>query len=353
MPTRLLSETYVSSDHVARLPPGTQLRFPRYLLAADDWGCFSAQPVVLWSRLFPHLLEHVSVADVTGDLDAMAKVGILGTWHDEDGRAWAHFHHWFRHQRRPRDGAKPKTPPPPWGYEPGKEPIPRPTTREAREAQADEERRAKERDRKRRQRTSAADGVPHDVPDVPRDMSHSVPRDIAGTDRSQPVDEPVAQPCRSGGAPAGAGAGAGAGEDQDASRPPAAPTSSPAGARRNGAAAPLLQLEPTTSAPPEPLQLLAVPPTTPAGKLLAERYAVLEKPDPDGYTRALSELYPMADVADGIRRSAAWLEVNRAKQPKGKRGTELFLKGWLRRDHNAAARKGPPDGQRPPPRVLE
>ena len=98
---------------------------------------------------------------------------------------------------------------------------------------------------------------------------------------------------------------------------------------------------------------LQVSAETAAGKALFEHYAVLGELDPDGYCRALAGMFPSADIAHGIKKSADWLRLNPTRRPRGKRGATQFLQNWLRKDHNDSI-KGEAGTRRtaPRPRVL-
>lgn len=111
MPSRTLREAYATSDAIASLPPGPQDRFPRYLLAADDHGCFVADLRVLKGRLWIKR-DDMTVEQIRADLDAFAASGVLTLW-SEGGKAFAHFKGWLDHQRAPRASAKRSTPVPP------------------------------------------------------------------------------------------------------------------------------------------------------------------------------------------------------------------------------------------------
>lgn len=115
MPTRILREGYLTSPSVARCSPGAQDRLPRYWLAADDFGCFDADPRVLRGRLFV-FRDEVTEAQIASDLIEYAREGMLETW-TENERTWGFFRSWGRHQRlRKEDGegrTVRKTPVPP------------------------------------------------------------------------------------------------------------------------------------------------------------------------------------------------------------------------------------------------
>lgn len=112
MPSRILRESFVTSESVASLPPVSQDRLPRYFLLADDFGCFLVQPAVIRGRIFP-LRPDVTDQMVRADLDAYGQAGILQLYDGDDGKKYAWFPHWNQHQRPPRDASKRRFPIPP------------------------------------------------------------------------------------------------------------------------------------------------------------------------------------------------------------------------------------------------
>ncbi len=354
MPSRILREQFITSGSVASLPPETQLRFPRYLLVADDWGGFQWQAVVLWARLFPHLMEYVSIDDVAGDLEAMVKAGILRSWEDAEGRRWASFPGWFRHNRRPRPGAVRKTPTPPW-----EEGVPsvekalaaqRPTTRAGRlgvpEADPEGDRRKAAAQRKaawraRRRAEAVAQGganhlmapstvgkgvvsddVPGDVPDVPLDVPGHVPPDVPGqhgTSASQDFDFTVAPRRRRRGAAV--------------ARPQ--PQPQPHGEAEAGAAAtpfPTPQPPPLSLLPDLPPDVSPVVARLPCTGGEFSTYAVTE-----AAVAAWADAFPNVDPRQELKRIALHLETN---PKKTFRGMPKFLLRWMARSQDWAARNG-------------
>ena len=110
MPSRIIRDSYPDSRSVAACPGPAQDRMPRYWLAADDFGCFTADPTVLRGRLFP-LRDDVTADVIASDLSAYATAGMIELWSDRE-RLYGFWRSWHRHQR-PRPGAKAKTPTPP------------------------------------------------------------------------------------------------------------------------------------------------------------------------------------------------------------------------------------------------
>lgn len=112
MPSRILRESFVTSESVASLSPAVQDRLPRYFLLADDFGCFLVQPAVIRGRIFP-LRPDVEATTVESDLTDYARVGVVRLYCGPDGKRYAWFPHWNEHQRPARAGSVRKFPAPP------------------------------------------------------------------------------------------------------------------------------------------------------------------------------------------------------------------------------------------------
>src|SRR4051794_1005923 len=112
MPSRILRESFVTSESVASLAPAVQDRLPRYFLLADDFGCFLVQPAVIRGRIFP-LRPDITAEIVESDLAEYARVGIVQLYSASDGKRYAWFPRWNEHQRPPRASSARKCPAPP------------------------------------------------------------------------------------------------------------------------------------------------------------------------------------------------------------------------------------------------
>ena len=118
MPSRVLHDSILSSPSLATCSPRAQDSFPRFLLLADDFGCFEAAPRVLLGRGWPYRTD-VTELDVRAWLIEYATAGMVQLW-EHGGRWWAHLKGWFTFQRErgeysPKNphGSKRKTPVPP------------------------------------------------------------------------------------------------------------------------------------------------------------------------------------------------------------------------------------------------
>ncbi|WP_242344009.1 hypothetical protein [Anaeromyxobacter terrae] len=125
MPKRLLDDSFLSSPSIAAVSPRAQDAFPRFILLADDFGCFDANPRVLLGKGWPYR-EDVTADDVAAWLDEYELAGMALLW-DEAGRRWCYLTGWhgvhgqkprdeYHHEKAPR-GSKRKTPRPP-GWDP-------------------------------------------------------------------------------------------------------------------------------------------------------------------------------------------------------------------------------------------
>lgn len=111
MASRVIREGLVTSDKVAAMAPAAQDRFPRYWLAADDFGCFLVQPEVIKGRLYPRRPDMTPEA-VAEDLKEFERVGSLLTW-PVGNKTYGWFTGWWESNRKPRGTSKRKTPKPP------------------------------------------------------------------------------------------------------------------------------------------------------------------------------------------------------------------------------------------------
>lgn len=81
MPSRIIREGWLDSEAVNALDPGAELFFLRLCLRADDYGCYSANPVMLKSMLFP-LRDATRSTDIPRWLAACEKAGLVRCYSD-------------------------------------------------------------------------------------------------------------------------------------------------------------------------------------------------------------------------------------------------------------------------------
>ncbi len=127
MPKRMLDDSFLTSPSMARCSPRAQDAFPRFILLADDFGCFEAFPRVLLAKAWPYR-QDVSEDDIWGWLEEYVAAGMACLWADATERRWCYLTGWNgpHGQRRraeydpdaPRGtpgahGSKRRTPPPP------------------------------------------------------------------------------------------------------------------------------------------------------------------------------------------------------------------------------------------------
>ena len=138
MPKRILDDSILDSRSMEVLTPAAQDAFPRFILLADDFGCFEVNPVILrargWSRR-PDVTEGMVEAWITEYAERQASnpetggklAPVLMLW-THVGRRYAYLTGWHgpHGQKRraeydpnapaktpERHGSKRKTPPPP------------------------------------------------------------------------------------------------------------------------------------------------------------------------------------------------------------------------------------------------
>lgn len=75
MPKRLIDDSLLSSPSLAKCSPRAQDAFPRFILLADDFGCFEVEPRALVGRGWPKRTD-VSEDDVRAFLDEYVAAGM-------------------------------------------------------------------------------------------------------------------------------------------------------------------------------------------------------------------------------------------------------------------------------------
>lgn len=104
MPKRLIDDSLLNSPSLEVLSPRCQDAIPRFILLADDFGCFEVEPRILWAKGWPKRPD-VAEGDVSAWLAEMAErqaVGLDGQkaapvlmlW-THAGRRYAHLTGWF------------------------------------------------------------------------------------------------------------------------------------------------------------------------------------------------------------------------------------------------------------------
>lgn len=126
MPKRTLDDSLLTSPSLAAVSPRCQDSFHRFILLADDFGCFGADARVVLGKGWP-LRPDVTEQDVEGWMVELSRAGMLQIW-EEGGRRFAFLTGWFgAHGQRNRgeydpkknpSGSRRKTPQPPPYVEP-------------------------------------------------------------------------------------------------------------------------------------------------------------------------------------------------------------------------------------------
>jgi len=121
MSNRVIKDSIWDSPTLGLLPDYFEDQFPRWLLLADDWGCFNANAVKIKGDVYPNRVKE-SPGQIEKIKQKFAEVGLLFLW-KEGGREWGYFvsfdsHHSFCNKTS-TDGAEKrkkhrrKTPEPP------------------------------------------------------------------------------------------------------------------------------------------------------------------------------------------------------------------------------------------------
>jgi hypothetical protein len=126
MPKRLIDDSLLSSPSLARCSPRAQDAFPRFILLADDFGCFEVVPRALVGKGWPKRTD-VSEADVSTWLEEYVAAGMACLYTAQERRICylTGWHGPHGQKKRPeydpnapvgtpgRHGAKRRLPPPP------------------------------------------------------------------------------------------------------------------------------------------------------------------------------------------------------------------------------------------------
>lgn len=126
MPKRMLDDSFLSSPSLAKCSPRAQDAFPRFILLADDFGCFDAVPRILLAKGWPYRTD-VTEAELAGWLEEYVAAGMAVMWTEAE-RRYCYLTGWNGpHGQRKRveydpnaakgtagaHGSKRRTPPPP------------------------------------------------------------------------------------------------------------------------------------------------------------------------------------------------------------------------------------------------
>ena len=121
MSNRVIKDSIWDSPTLGLLPDYFEDQFPRWLLLADDWGCFNANAVKIKGDVYPNRVKE-SPGQIEKIKQKFAEVGLLFLW-TEGGREWGYFvsfdsHHSFCNKTSTDEGKKRqkhrrKTPEPP------------------------------------------------------------------------------------------------------------------------------------------------------------------------------------------------------------------------------------------------
>ncbi len=96
MSNRVIKDSIWSSKSLAKLPIYYQDQWPRWLLLADDWGCFNADPDVVKGAAYPKRRENIKA--VLKIRQVFCDAGKLFIWTDDKERDWGFFVSWDGHQ---------------------------------------------------------------------------------------------------------------------------------------------------------------------------------------------------------------------------------------------------------------
>ena len=112
MPNRVIRESICRSKSLAKCSIKAQDQFHKFLLFADDWGCFKIDYKKMKDDLFPYRKD-IPVSKIESLLDEYKKQGMLFFWANRD-KVYGFFVNWDNHtgEYLSRRGKR-KTPEPP------------------------------------------------------------------------------------------------------------------------------------------------------------------------------------------------------------------------------------------------
>lgn len=108
MPDRVIRESALTSETLAKFSAQAERLFWRLTVVADDSGRFDASPLVVKGRCFPLLIDKIKTGDIAKWLHELSDCIIFYT---VNGKAYGAFRNWAKYQRV--YGNKPKFPEPP------------------------------------------------------------------------------------------------------------------------------------------------------------------------------------------------------------------------------------------------
>jgi hypothetical protein len=110
MPNRIIRENCRTSPNLNGVSPEAERLFWRQITAADDYGCFDADPRVMLAQCFPLLVDRITVDQVRAWRDECIRADLMKLY-EAKGRIYGHFPTWFDHQREARSKRKHPAPP--------------------------------------------------------------------------------------------------------------------------------------------------------------------------------------------------------------------------------------------------
>jgi len=95
MSNRVIKDSIWTSPTLVKLSNYIQDQWPRWLLMADDWGCFNADPQIIKGLIYPKRNE--SINKIIQIRKAFEEAGLLFVWNNSE-REWGFFVSWNNHQ---------------------------------------------------------------------------------------------------------------------------------------------------------------------------------------------------------------------------------------------------------------
>lgn len=98
MADRIIKDCCKTSSTLAQLSHGAERLFWRLTTIADNMGRFHAEVSAVLAAAFPVMLDRIKLREVAGWLGELREVGLI-VCYEADGRVYASFAKWGKHQR--------------------------------------------------------------------------------------------------------------------------------------------------------------------------------------------------------------------------------------------------------------
>ena len=110
MPDRVIRETILSSQSMARMSPEGERQLVRLWLTCDNHGRFEADPQLVRAKCFPRMLDIVTEEDVAAWLDEIQDAETV-SFYEVDEKLYGFHPNWLRSNKLRTENSKYPNPP--------------------------------------------------------------------------------------------------------------------------------------------------------------------------------------------------------------------------------------------------